>query len=364
MIKKIFIIVTLFFIFPVTFANNYIEKTIDWYKFRVIKFDTKSKDYIFKVWVNNDYNASSLRTLMEENNWISAINWVFFCPADYRECWWKDFTKNERYVSWTKISNESWTQDRVVFAWDKDNFPFLFQTDKINRLDEDKIYYWLANFPLLLQDWESKFQEYVDLWLIDWKMKAKMQRNFVCSDKSDRYIYSWYVSDIELEKLPEELIKLWCKNAINLDAWKSSAMIYNSRYIIWPGRDILDWIIVERKGLDTKQLLKTWNKIKEIIHNKIKDKTYDEKIEFLNSISKWLSKIRSDIYKKNSHDIFENDKKVWYEINVKDLKKLQTVYLVNYLNKLFYDLQNEYTTEENIRLQQEKTNQNKQELLF
>ena len=56
---------------------------------------------------------------MEKNNWVSAINWVFFCPADYRECGGKNFTKNERFVEWLQYSQNYDTWDRVVFAWDK-----------------------------------------------------------------------------------------------------------------------------------------------------------------------------------------------------------------------------------------------------
>lgn len=365
MIKRWLIIVLFYFLFAqVTFANNYIEKTIDGYKFRVIKYDTKSTDYIFKIWANPDYQATNLRELMEANNWVSAINWVFFCPASYNECWWKNFTKNERYVEWTKIWPEEKTWDRVVFAVDNENQAFLYQTDKINRLDEDKINYWFANFPLLLQNWVSKIQDYVDLWLIDQKMKNKMQRNFICSDKTSRNIYTWYVSAIELEKLPELLIKFGCNDALNLDAWWSSAMIYNSKYVVWPGRDVMDWVIIERKWLDTKQIIENSEKIMLFIKNKIIEKTTDEKIVFIDNLSKWLSKIRSKIYEKNSLDIYEDWKKVWYEINVKDIKKLQTTYLINYLNKSLNELKYEYMETEKQRVDEENNSKNVEGLLF
>lgn len=365
MIKKIFLLLFSYFLFTnYWFANNYIEKTIDWYKFRVIKYDTDSKDYIFKIWANLDYSATNLRDLMEANNGISAINWVFFCPASYPECGWQNFTKNERYIEWEKIWKEESTWNRVVFAVDKNNDPFLFQTDKINPNDEWEIYYWFANFPLLLQNWENKIQDYIDLWLVDKKMIAKMQRNFICSDRVWRYIYTWYVWDIALKDLWNLLIKFGCYNALNLDAWWSSAMIYNSKYIIWPARDIMDWIIIERKGLDTKELRDNSKKIIEIIKNRILDKTYTERLEYVDTLTKGLSKIRSDIYNKYSVDIFESWERVWYEINVSNLIKLKSVYMVNYLNKLFYDLKQDYINEENIRIEREKNNQNWQNLLF
>jgi len=365
MIKKSLLILFFYVLFfQTTLANNYIEKSIDWYKFRLIKYDTKSKDYIFKIWVNLDYSATSLRELMETNNWVSAINWVFFCPDSYRECGWKNFTKNERYLEWKKIWPELKTWDRVVFAIDKNNHSFLYQTDKINKQDENKIYYWYANFPLLLEKWISKFQDYVDLWLIDNKMKAKMQRNFICNDKTNRYIYNWYVSEIELDKLPELLIKFWCYDALNLDAWYSSAMIYNAKSIIWPSRDIMDWVIIERKGLDTSKIRENWVKIQKFVENKIVNNALDEKYIYLDNLITALWNIKTDIYNKNSHDIFENWNKIWYEINVKDINKLQTVYMANYLRILFYESKQMYEEQERQRVEKENNIKNKEWLLF
>ncbi len=365
MFKKLLIFTLFFFLFEQnTFANNFIEKTIDWYKFRVIKYDTQSLDYIFKIWINQDYAATDLRELMEANNWVSAVNWVFFCPDSYAECGWKNFTKNERYVEWTKIWPEASTWNRVVFAVDKEDKAFLFQTDKINRLDEDKIHYGFANFPLLLQDWVSKFQEYVDLWLVDNKMKAKIQRNFICSDRYSRNIFTWYVSAIELEKLPDLLLKFWCVNALNLDAGWSSALIYNARYLIWPARDIMDWVIIERKWLDTAKIRENAVKIKDYLNKKIIDKTIEEKVLYLDNMMSWLSKIRTNIYEKNSHDIYENWVVVGYEINVKDLKKVQTTYLINYLNKLLSELKTQSIADDKKRVEEENNRKNIEELLF
>lgn len=366
MIKKLFLIIIFFLLFAQnTLANNFVEKTMDSYKFRYIKYDTESKDYVFKIWAKPDYEATDLRELMEENNWVSAINWVFLCPADYKECGWKNFTKNERYVEWEKLWKESSTEYRAVFALDKNNKPFLFQTDKINPSLEEKIYYWFANFPILLQDWKSKYDDYVEMWLIDKKMKNKMQRNFICSDVTNRYIYTWYVSEIELEKLPDELVKLWCSNALNLDAGKSSAMIYNSRYIIWPGRDVLDWVIIERKGLDTNKLIELSKKLKSIIEKKLTKKSYNEKIEYLDNFMSVLTKIRTKIYDKNSFDIYDETwKKIWYEINIRNIKNLENVYTINYLNKLLYELKKSYIEENSKQIKDEKEKIDQEDLLF
>lgn len=367
MFKKWIFVILFFLLFAqITNANNYVEKTLDGYKFRYIKYDTDSKDYIFKIWANPDYSATNLRELMEANNWVSAINWVFFCPASYGECGWKNFTKNERYVEWVKIWPSETTWDRVVFAVDENSKPFLFQSNKINSLDEDKIYYGFANFPLLLKDGVSKFQEYVDLWLVDKKMTNKMQRNFICSDRTNKLIYTWYISEIELGKLPDVLKKLGCYNALNLDAGWSSAMVYNWRYLIWPGRDVMDWVVIERKGLDTKLVIEKAKKIEWLIDKKLDAKSYSGKIEYLDNITKGLAKIRTKVYTENSFDLFDNDawKIIWYEINIKSITNLEKVYMINYLNKLFAELKETYKLEdiEKQKEEKEKLNEEKEKI--
>lgn len=364
--KWVFIVILSFLFVQITSANNFVSIKLDWYNFKYIKYDTKSKDYIFKIGVNPDYTATSLRDLMELSNWISAINGVFFCPASYRECGGRNFTHNERYYKWNKIWMSVSTQDRVVFAVDKNGSPFLYQTDKINPNDEDKIYYWFANFPLLLQDWVSKYNDYVDLWLIDKKMTAKMQRNFICSDKTNRYIYTWYISAISLEKLPEVLIKLGCNNALNLDAGWSGAMIYNSRYILWPGRDVLDWVVIERKNLDTKKIIEKSKKVKLFIEDRLTNKSITEKVDYLNTLTTGLTKIRGNVYEKNSIDLFDEEswEIVWYEINVKKIKDVEKVYFLNYLNKLFAELKEYYINEDIEKIETEKERINKENWLF
>jgi len=360
-----YIIILLIFSFSITEANNYIDTTIEWHKFKLIKYDTSSNDFIFKVWVRENHNATNLRTIMEESNWISAINWVYFCPASYPECRWSNFTANERYVDYKKSWAEQTTWDRVVFAIDNNNKPFLYQTNKINPDSESDIKTWLANFPLLLQDWKDATSYYVQAWLIDNKMKVKMSRNFICSDKEKKYIYSGYVYGIELLKLPELLLKFGCYNALNLDAWWSSSMIYNWRYIIWPWRNILDSIVIERKWLETKALRENIIKQISFFEENLKLKSFDEKIKLLDKISSLIIKKRTEIYNKNSIDLFdENWKKIWYEINISNIKILTSLYAINYLDKLIYELKNKYTTQNKIDLENIKIEKNMENWLF
>lgn len=333
--KIIFAIIFYIVFFSSASANNYIENIFNWKKIKVFEYDLKNKDFIYKVSVNPNYNATSLKDLMEKNNWISAINWVFFCPKDYRECWWKDFTRNERYVEWLKYSWDLETWNRVVFAWDKENNPFLYQSWKINIYDEKKIYYWLANHPLILQDWIDKIPEFDELWLIDSKMKIKWTRNFICSNKEKNKIYNWLVYDISVPDLAEFLKNFWCYDALNLDAGATTSMIYNWRQISWPWRKLLDWIIIERKGLDTQKIREISKKALENIENKIENKTWIEKINYLTDLNKKLNSYKNNIYDKNSLKFYTEDlKQTWYKITLNDLKSLENIYLINYIYNL------------------------------
>lgn len=133
MYKKItiFLIILILLWINISNANTLIERTIDWYKAKIIEYETDSEIYDIKIWVHPK-DWWTLRSIM---NWVWLITWVngvFECPKDYASCWWKTYTINERYVNWQKRWVYKSTWDRVVFGWNKDIKPFLFQTDKIS----------------------------------------------------------------------------------------------------------------------------------------------------------------------------------------------------------------------------------------
>lgn len=337
--KKIIILISFLLFSTNVSANNFIETKLDWHNIKIIKHDLRDPRYIFKIGVNLDYNASSLESLMLKFNWISAVNWVFLCPADYPECWGENFTKNERYYKWYKIWSEESTWERVVFALNQENQPFLFQTDKINIRFENSIYYGFSNFPLLLKSGESKVWDY-DL---DYKMKSKGKRNFICSDKGGDYIYSGYIYDISLEDLPEVLKKLGCYDALNLDAWATSSMIYNGRQIIGPWRDLLDGIVIERKWLDTLDITKALDIIMPDFETKMNLKTLEKRVELTDIILAKIWNFRTETYEKNSIDLYDEDwEKIGYEIQMNELKDLQTMFILNYLEPKILKLNSEY----------------------
>jgi len=327
-----------------SFSYSYLDFSFEWKDFNVIMYDKQNKDYKLKVAVSD--KSKSLWDIAMENNSITWINWVFFCPSDYRECWKNSHTINERYIKWEKkwFYNTSW--DRVVFAWDEALNTFLYQSEQINQDRESDIYYGLANFPLLLQDGKIKTELYRDKWLIDNKMKLKITRNFICSDKEDKYIYFWFVSDSSIDDLALALLRFWCYNAINLDAGYSSAFLYNWSYIKWPGREVLDWIFVEAIWLDTKSLDKEAKSILKLILKYLDKNDLSSQIKYLEKLSKKFDKSIDNIYYKNTKSFKSYDYKLWVfywkKTEFSSKRDQEKIYLLNrlylYLNTLIKKL--------------------------
>ncbi len=332
--KKIFnIIVFIFFscFLSQTFANTYIERYILGHTVKVIEYDLSSDIYDFEIVATQD--AMDMRSLMLDNAWITAINGVFFCPDDYTACWNKSYTINERYIKGEKISTYKSTWDRVVFGFDKENKSLLFQTDTINKERESEIYQGFANFPLLMQDWNNMVEVYHDKWLIDKKMLVKIPRNFICTNKEKQRLYFGLVYNISLDKLPVILERLGCSDALNLDAWASTAFVYNGAYVAWPGRNILDGVIMKRKWLDVEEIEEKAKRLSRKIDDIItKNMSLDKQISILWSLDRRLREIRKEVYKKyTTQTINQWNVNIWYEIEVDSLKGLENIYLINAL---------------------------------
>lgn len=335
--KKLFLLLLLI---PLNLeANNFIEKTIDNHTIRAVEYETWSSKYNIKI-VKSD-TSTTLRDLLDKHNWITWINWVFFCPKDYRECNWESFTINERYIEWKKYWFRESTWDRVVFWWDKDENTFLFQTDNINITKEDDIFYWFANYPLLLRDWSPTTLEYWEKWLIVQNMRVRGTRNFICDNKENSKIFFWTISNATIDEAAIWLLKFWCNNALNLDAWASLSYIYNSRAQTRPSRDILDGVIIERVWLDNNRINTAAQSLSKQILSMINIWTTQEKIDNIWSFVDKLIKERNKIYSYFSTDIFdENDNKIWYRIEIDDLKTLMLVNTINLTQDYLQEIRN------------------------
>lgn len=363
--KKIAFIFLFFWFYSITSANTYIETKVSWKTLKVIEYDIKSEIYDIQVLKTQSWSEKSLMEILDENNAITWVNWVFFCPSDYSFCKWREWTtNNERYVKWEKFSFWPTTDKRAVFAWDKERNPFIFQTFLINPEKESDIEYWLSNRPLLLLNWKQQTEFYWDYWLIDDKMKVRWTRNFVCSNQEANKIYFWLVYGSTIDELAIVLKDFGCYNALNLDAWMSTALAYNWRYLVWPQRDIIDaiWIVpkFDTTLLNQKSEIIAW-KITAIIDTKHPDiqlKIFDKYLEA-------FSAYRTKIYTNYSTNIYDDEwNYLGYKLDVNNQKALERIYLINktQLNLKKYRWIYKEMIDEINYLREEKIRQNKSNL--
>lgn len=346
---KVFILLFLLFLPSLTYGKTFIEQKVNGHTFRVIQYPISSEMYDIKVVKTS--TATPLWNLLKEHNAITGINGVFFCPTDYSWCnSEQSFTDNERYIEWEKFATYLTTWDRAVFWWTQEKVPFIYQSGKINMYSEHEIYYWLGNYPLLLNEWKNMLEEYWDKGLIDTKMRVKGTRNFVCSDEKKEHIYFWLVYDATIEELTGALREFGCFDALNLDAGLSTAFVYNNRYLIWPQkRNILDGIAIERKWLNLKEIEKIWENITKILIHDIEKRSRNSLSRSDELITRYmhaLDTFRKNIYEKLSKDIMQRNivweyDKVGYKIEINNLNHLKLVTLVNEVYENLRKLRNE-----------------------
>ena len=146
-----------------------------------------------------------------------------------------------------------------------------------------------------------------------------------------------------MDELAWALSDFWCYDALNLDAGLSTTFMYNWRYLAWPQkRDILDAVAIERKWLNVKEVSKVAEKIWEILIKDSTKKAKNNKGKTIINIDKYikaLDELRKKAYEKYSTDILEQNivwetDKVWYKIEINELKPLKLVLVINQTQEL------------------------------
>lgn len=255
--KWILAFVMLFFVGNV-FAYKELLLEVRWGKpIRVIKVVLDWEHYVVTSLANNW--GDTLENLVKKVWWDSGINWTFFCPDDYTSCGKVTHSNFERVYLWNgKDYSRFWpnTESRMIFWFNKDWEPMFVQ----NKLNErmglltlnnwkwlNDLYFWLANFTVLLVDWENVVE--ANEMHFESKMYWSANRNFICSTKDRSTVYMWVIGGINIPQLANYLKDNFeCYNALALDAGASEAMVYDSNVLARSSRRrIMDaFVVVDR----------------------------------------------------------------------------------------------------------------------
>lgn len=329
---KIFFLIFLFSLPSISYGNIFTSIDLWDINLEYITYPVGSNIYNIKVWVSQE--AVNLSDLSTHYNAISGINWVFFCPEDYRSCNGENYTINERFVDGEDLSFYQDTGDRGVFWWDSNTVPFLHRTKGINEDNRQQIFEWLGNFPIIYANGTNLLEYYHDVWLYDSKMRASLPRHFICSNKEKTEIFFGRSSPSSLDTLAPALFKIWCWDALNLDAWKSSHFNYNGREIISGSRKIIDGIFIQRQDFNTQKTQKNIATAISKISQTYKKYPKEVALSRLQAVTNYIPKLRQDIYNAYATQTLDNLWNTnWYILEVDTLSDFKKVYTFNILEK-------------------------------
>jgi len=302
-----------FLILP-NYISAYQEILIEnrgWHAIRVIKVILDGEHFVVTSVANEWWET--IQSLTKKVWWTSAINWAFFCPQDYSSCD-STFSYYERIFKWDGASYSQFRPDtsiRWIFWFTRDGNPLFVQnkisdTDAwlISNINADRIwdlYFGISNFPVLLINWDD-----VTAWAaeyIDSKMTWRWNRNFICSTKDWKSIYMWVVWTMSIWNMASYLKEqFWCYNALFLDAWASSSMVYSGKVLAqWSRKVITDaFVVVDRDAFLKLQWKPSINytPYKPDYNMTISDqKKVKEFIDLIDSIYKeyWKSKYKTQL---------------------------------------------------------------------
>lgn len=256
---SLFLLIFSFLILP-NYVSAYQEILIEnrgGHAIRVIKVILDGEHFVVASVADEWWET--IQSLTKKVWWTSSINWAFFCPKDYSSCD-STFSYYERVFKWDGASYSQFRPDtsiRWIFWFTQDWNPLFVQnkisdTDAwlISNINFDRIgdlYFWISNFPVLLingDDVTAWASEYIDS-----KMTWRWNRNFICSTQDWKTIYMWVVWTMSVWNMAKYLKENFgCYNALFLDAWASSAMVYSGKVLAQGNRNIITdaFVVVDR----------------------------------------------------------------------------------------------------------------------
>lgn len=306
--KKILFLLGLFFIQSTYWYQEHIVENIDGKNVNYLKVILDGKH---KIITSVSQEWDTLENLVNNVGWISGVNGAYFCPADYKQCWGINYSDNSRYFegeSYSRYGNDLGSSG--LFGFDANGTPLFILNNygyinginrKLNSEKLKEVQYGIANFPVLVVEWENVIHESAPI--LESKQTARGIKSFICSESDAKTIKMGTVDNVTVQELAEFVqTNLSCYNAINLDSGWSLGMVYNHETIKRPGRKIMDaFVVVESNTIQTPEKvipveIKKPSKIAEIAFKKI-DSLLKKKPEMQEKLLLKIQKIKAKLKK-------------------------------------------------------------------
>ena len=244
----------LLFLLPLnTSAYSLVTKYTDGHRVRVFVIPYDDAYRVTAVASNSWY---TLRNLVEKGRGVAGINGAYFIPRDYTGK--PDSTNTIRIMGGDGFAFSRYFPDtgiNAIFGFDADHTPILVQNniygDRSLRGNYNsgrilEVQSGIANFPILLANGTNLLPRYDAIWLIPTKMKLKSTKSFICRTANND-IKMGMIEKISMMDASVLITRFGCVDAINLDNGGSLALYDKSRYIVGPGRNIMDAFVIMKK---------------------------------------------------------------------------------------------------------------------
>ena len=223
--------------------------------------ETTTSHDVIKVNLNGDYkiivnavpngqSAKSVDTLMKEVNGVAAINGAFFNPSNQTSDMIAIWNGQKRAVYGDDLGAE-----RAVFGFTSDGTPIMatnatryWDNSRNGRSNDEftKMQYGLSMHMLI--DHGRDVSSANAAMNNDSKQGKAWTKEFICSTSDGETVYFGTVKNVTFMGLAQYIQNTFnCHNAIQLDAWGSTAMYFNNGVIAGPGRNVMDAFVVIKK---------------------------------------------------------------------------------------------------------------------
>ena len=244
----------LFILFPLTTsAYSLVTKTVDGHRVRI--FHVGAGD-LYKVTAVASNTGTTLESLVKRWSGVAGINGAYFSPRDYTGL--PDSTTTIRIMQGDGRTYSRYYPDTGVngiFWFLRDGTPVLVQNniygekslrDNYNASMFLELESGIANFPILLASGTNLVPRYDALGLITAKMKVVSTKSFICRTATDEVKFGT-VEKISMLDLPDFIRRFGCVDAINLDNGGSLGIYDRGKYVVRPGRNIMDGFVIVKK---------------------------------------------------------------------------------------------------------------------
>lgn len=185
----------------------------------------------------NNCAVLPLATFVSRNGGFAGINGSYFCPPDYPSCADKvnsfnTLVFNARLKKYMNSDQNVYSTNAMVVQNADRSMRFLGQALDWGR--DTGIIGGLSNYPLLVSGGQARVSD----------SGGKGPRGFIGVKGSTLYI--GVVHGADLGDAAAVLATLGLDTAMNLDGGGSSALYHNGKYVVGPGRNLPNAIILAR----------------------------------------------------------------------------------------------------------------------